>query len=71
MHKAAQGSEPELLIPISVVLPLRSGGKAAEKTFMPQLTLCGDINQRELDPINDRNSDVNIFSYSGPSHLLG
>jgi hypothetical protein len=49
MQKAAQGSEPELLIPISAVLPLRSN--TAEKTFMPQLTLCGDINQRNFDSI--------------------
>jgi hypothetical protein len=42
--KAAQGSEPELLIPISVVdaqLP------DDDDSFIPQLALCGDINQRE------------------------
>jgi hypothetical protein len=51
--KAAQGSEPELLIPISVVLPVPSGDQTTEQTFMPQLTLCGDINQRKPDPIEE------------------
>jgi len=43
--KAAQGSEPELLIPISVVLPHPS---RPQTSFMPQLTLCGDVNQCKL-----------------------
>ena len=44
LKKAAQGSEPELLIPISVVdaqLP------DDDDSFIPQLALCGDIHQRE------------------------
>ncbi|PPQ90281.1 hypothetical protein CVT25_013106 [Psilocybe cyanescens] len=49
IDEAAQGSEPELLIPISVVLPKPYDTEAAGKVFMPQLGLCGDINQ--LGPI--------------------
>ncbi|KDR78399.1 hypothetical protein GALMADRAFT_245562 [Galerina marginata CBS 339.88] len=49
IDEAAQGSEPELLIPISVVLPDVYYGEAMGRTFMPQLALCGDVNQ--LGPI--------------------
>lgn len=49
IDEAAQGSEPELLIPISVVLPQVYNEEVKGKTFMPQLALCGDINQ--LGPI--------------------
>ena len=45
IDEAAQGSEPELLIPISVVLP-DAYGADAKGAFMPQLALCGDIHQR-------------------------
>ncbi|KAF9553859.1 P-loop containing nucleoside triphosphate hydrolase protein [Agrocybe pediades] len=45
IDEAAQGSEPELLIPISVVLPPVYEPKTESTRFMPQLTLCGDINQ--------------------------
>ena len=45
IDEAAQGSEPELLIPISVVLP-DAYGADARGAFMPQLALCGDIHQR-------------------------
>lgn len=47
IDEAAQGSEPELLIPISVVLPDVYGEDIQGETFMPQLALCGDINQRQ------------------------
>ncbi|KAF9054183.1 P-loop containing nucleoside triphosphate hydrolase protein [Panaeolus papilionaceus] len=49
IDEAAQGSEPELLIPISVVLPPPCDEPLAKITFTPQLALCGDINQ--LGPI--------------------
>ncbi|KAH9477003.1 RNA helicase Mov10l1 [Psilocybe cubensis] len=56
IDEAAQGSEPELLIPISVVLPRpwdagagAGAGYTGEQVFIPQLALCGDINQ--LGPI--------------------
>ncbi|KAJ3868521.1 P-loop containing nucleoside triphosphate hydrolase protein [Lentinula novae-zelandiae] len=57
IDEAAQGSEPELLVPISVVLP-RHELSAPNRTTsfdyhwlstVPQLILCGDINQ--LGPI--------------------
>ncbi|KAJ3937652.1 MAG: P-loop containing nucleoside triphosphate hydrolase protein [Lentinula lateritia] len=57
IDEAAQGSEPELLVPISVVLP-RHDLSAPNRTTsfdyhwlstVPQLILCGDINQ--LGPI--------------------
>lgn len=51
--KAAQGSEPELCIPISVVAPepqeaankLTTGGRA--ESAEPQIILCGDRYQRK------------------------
>ncbi|KAF8966899.1 P-loop containing nucleoside triphosphate hydrolase protein [Flammula alnicola] len=46
IDEAAQGSEPELLIPISVVLPEVYGEEVKDRTFMPQFALCGDIHQR-------------------------
>ncbi|PPQ98678.1 hypothetical protein CVT24_003305 [Panaeolus cyanescens] len=49
IDEAAQGSEPELLIPISVVLPPPCDEPISKMTFTPQLALCGDINQ--LGPI--------------------
>lgn len=45
--QAGQGSEPELLIPISVVLPYRGGDQPPKRE--PQLVLCGDPQQ--LGPI--------------------
>ncbi|EAU87611.2 helicase MOV-10 [Coprinopsis cinerea okayama7 len=47
IDEAAQGSEPELLIPISVVVP--HAQYVGKKAFVPQLVLCGDPNQ--LGPI--------------------
>ncbi|KAF9480299.1 P-loop containing nucleoside triphosphate hydrolase protein [Pholiota conissans] len=44
IDEAAQGSEPELAVPISVVLP-EVCSEVGEETFVPQLALCGDINQ--------------------------
>lgn len=48
--QAAQGSEPELLIAISVVfaqVPLRGPvGHEMTKVTIPQLVLCGDPQQR-------------------------
>ncbi|PBK71878.1 P-loop containing nucleoside triphosphate hydrolase protein [Armillaria solidipes] len=51
IDEAAQGSEPELLVPISVVLPFSdSEDKTSHKdSVTPQLVLCGDPNQ--LGPI--------------------
>ncbi len=50
--QAAQGSEPELLVPISVVLPFSdSEDKTSHKASVtPQLVLCGDPNQCMLPP---------------------
>ncbi|KAJ3505597.1 hypothetical protein NLJ89_g7334 [Agrocybe chaxingu] len=45
IDEAAQGSEPELLIPFSVVVPPVIAEKTVAKAFMPQIALCGDINQ--------------------------
>ncbi|KAH6904502.1 helicase MOV-10 [Coprinopsis sp. MPI-PUGE-AT-0042] len=47
IDEAAQGSEPELCISTSVVLP--SPEHVGRGTFVPQLVLCGDPNQ--LGPI--------------------
>ncbi|KAL7417001.1 P-loop containing nucleoside triphosphate hydrolase protein [Mrakia frigida] len=47
IDEAGQGSEPELLIPISVVLPYRGGDQPPKRE--PQLVLCGDPQQ--LGPI--------------------
>jgi hypothetical protein len=48
--QAAQGSEPELLIPISVVSNTLQGDPSLSSDssvlFAPQLVLCGDPNQR-------------------------
>ena len=44
IDEAAQGSEPELCIASSVVLPPPE--YVGRGTFVPQLVLCGDPNQR-------------------------
>lgn len=49
IDEAAQGSEPELLIPISVIVPHVPDNEIVPKPFLPQLVLCGDPNQ--LGPI--------------------
>jgi hypothetical protein len=50
--QAAQGSEPELLIPISVVSNTLQGEPSltsdSNVLLAPQLVLCGDPNQRTL-----------------------
>ena len=49
IDEAAQGSEPELLVPISVVLPFVPPGPMPSDSppvEIPQLVLCGDPNQR-------------------------
>lgn len=64
IDEAAQGSEPELLVPISVVLPFSgSEDKTWHRDSMtPQLVLCGDPNQ--LGPIifsdRCRSNDLDI-----------
>lgn len=51
IDEAAQGSEPELLVPISVVLPFScpEDQTPSDASMTPQLVLCGDPNQ--LGPI--------------------
>lgn len=47
--QAAQGSEPELLIPISVVHIHQTGFNLSDRAapmLVPQITLCGDPQQR-------------------------
>ncbi|KAK0463235.1 helicase MOV-10 [Desarmillaria tabescens] len=64
IDEAAQGSEPELLVPISVVLPFSDPEDKAspEVSVTPQLVLCGDPNQ--LGPIifsdHCRSNDLDI-----------
>ncbi|TFK37683.1 P-loop containing nucleoside triphosphate hydrolase protein [Crucibulum laeve] len=60
IDEAAQGSEPELLIPMSVVVTRPATNGIA--TLLPQLVLCGDINQ--LGPVvaseNARNAELDV-----------
>ncbi|KAK0200904.1 P-loop containing nucleoside triphosphate hydrolase protein [Desarmillaria ectypa] len=64
IDEAAQGSEPELLVPISVVLPFSDPEDKTplEASMTPQLVLCGDPNQ--LGPIifsdHCRSNDLDI-----------
>jgi hypothetical protein len=68
IDEAAQGSEPELAVPISVVLP-EVCEEVGEGRFVPQLALCGDINQRALSV--QRNRDFMIFAdFRGVSYFF-
>ncbi|KAK0476087.1 AAA domain-containing protein [Armillaria novae-zelandiae] len=57
-----QGSEPELLVPISVVLPFSEDKTSNRASVTPQLVFCGDPNQ--LGPIifsdHCRSNDLDI-----------
>ncbi len=50
IDEAAQGSEPELLVPMTVVLPYcpPHNAEVAFPGEIPQLVLCGDPNQRRF-----------------------
>lgn len=84
MHaKAAQAAEPELLIPISVVLPGTQGDISSSPatglsfgsirpSITPQLVLCGDPNQCEdLPPGSMVPSGSLILFSSGANGYLG
>ncbi|KIL67986.1 hypothetical protein M378DRAFT_122302 [Amanita muscaria Koide BX008] len=66
IDEAAQGSEPELLVPMSVVLTPHDDemdqGVVDQLSFSPQLVLCGDPNQLGAIIISDvaRQGDLDV-----------
>lgn len=51
VDEAAQASEPEVLIPMEVVLPwIDFGSRGSDGTRDPVVVLCGDVHQRESWP---------------------
>ncbi|KAG6812687.1 hypothetical protein H0H92_001316 [Tricholoma furcatifolium] len=68
---AAQGSEPELLVPISIVYtnaPVEPGleGEIPTSILSPQIVLCGDPEQRKSSKFSVRTLLMQIISLVGP-----